>query len=174
MAKTREQKEKLVKEYAEKFEKAKSAVILDYKGLKVKDSEELRGKLLANGSEFVVTKNSLLKLAVKERGLEIPKEYYTKPLAMTFSYQDEVMGVKELDAFAKNHKELEVIGGFMGSEYLKTDRVNALAALPSKEELYGKVVGTIAAPLSGMVNVLSGNIRGLVNILSQHRDKISS
>ena len=173
MAKTREQKEKLVKEYAEKIEKAKSAVILDYKGLKVKDSEELRGKLLANGSEFVVTKNSLLKLAFKERGLEIPKEYYTKPLAITFSYQDEVMGVKELDTFTKTHEELEVIGGFMGSDYLETDRVKALAALPSKEELYAKVVGTIAAPLSGMVNVLIGNIRGLVNVLNQYKEKQS-
>lgn len=174
MAKSREQKEKLVKEYVEKIEKAKSIVVLDYKGLKVKDSEELRGKLLENGSEFLVTKNSLLKLALKERGIDIPKEYYTKPLAMAFSYQDEVLGVKELDAFTKDHEELEVIGGFMGDEYLETDRVKALAALPSKEELYGKVVGTIAAPLSGMVNVLSGNIRGLVNILSQKRDKMSS
>jgi len=173
VAKTREQKEKLVKEYSEKIEKAKSIVVLDYKGLKVKDSEELRGKLLDNGSEFIVTKNSLLKLALKERGIDIPEEYYTKPLAMTFSYQDEVIGVKELDAFAKTHEELEVIGGFMGDEYLETNRVKALAALPSKEELYAKVVGTIAAPLSGMVNVLSGNLRGLVSVLNQYNQNRS-
>ena len=173
MAKTRKQKEKLVKEYADKIEKAKSAVILDYKGLKVKDSEELRGKLLENGSEFVVTKNSLLKLAFKKRGISIPEEYYTKPLAITFSYQDEILGLKEFDIFAKNHQELEVIGGFMGEEYLEADRVNALASLPSKDELYAKVVGTIAAPLSGMVNVLSGNIRGLVNVLNQYKEQKS-
>ncbi len=171
MAKTREMKEKLVKEYSEKIGLAKSIVVLDYKGLKVKDSEELRGKLLENGSELVVTKNSLLKLALKERGIDIPKEHYTKPLAITFSYQDEVQGVKELDAFAKKHEELEVMGGFMGDEYLEVDRVKALAALPSKEELYAKVVGTIAAPLSGMLNVLSGNIRGLVNVLNQVKEQ---
>lgn len=173
MAKTREQKEKLVAEYAGKIEKAKSIVVLDYKGLKVKDSEDLRGKLLDNGSEFVVTKNSLLKLALQERGIEIPAEYYVKPLAMVFSYQDEVLGVKEFDSFAKNHEELEIIGGFMGGEYLETDRVKALAALPSKEELYAKVVGSISAPLSGMVNVLSGNIRGLVNVLKQYSEQKS-
>ena len=167
MAKTRKEKEELVKSLEEKLDKAKSAVFADYKGLKVSESEELRGKVRAQNSEIMVIKNKLAKIALKNKGIKVDEDIFARPIAITLSYQDEVAGAKEIDTFAKSHENLEILGGILENEFISADKVKQLAALPSKEDLYAKVVGTIAAPLSGMVNVLSGNIRGLVNVLSQ-------
>ncbi len=167
MAKTRKEKEELVKSLEEKLDKAKSAVFVDYKGLKVAESEELRGKIRANDSEIMVIKNRLAKIALKNKGIEVDEDIFSRPVAITLSYQDEVAGAKEIDTFAKSHENLEILGGILENGFISADKVKQLAALPSREQLHAKVVGTIAAPLSGMVNVLQGNIRGLVNVLSQ-------
>lgn len=167
MAKTRKEKEELVSILEEKIDKAKSAVFVDYKGLKVRETEELRGKIRANDSEIIVVKNRLAKIALKNKGIEVDEAMFTRPIAITFSYQDEVAGAKEIDTFAKSHENLEILGGILENEFIGSEKVKQLAALPSREELYAKVVGTIAAPISGMINVLQGNIRGLVNVLGQ-------
>jgi len=170
MAKTRKEKEELVKSLEDKIDKAKSAVFVDYKGLKVAESEELRGKIRANDSEIMVIKNRLAKIALKNKGIEVDEDIFSRPVAITLSYQDEVAGAKEINTFAKSHENLEILGGILENGFISADKVKQLAALPSREQLYGMVVGTIAAPISGMVNVLSGSIRGLVNVLGQYRD----
>ena len=168
MPKTREQKENLVKSLEEKFAKAKSAVLINYKGLKVKETEELRAKVRAAQAEMNVAKNTLVKIAIKGSGIEVSDEILDQPLAIAFAYVDEVAPVKEIGLYAKEHEALEILGGVLEHKFISADDVKKLAALPSKEELYAKMVGSVALPLSGMVNVLQGNIRGLVNVLSQY------
>jgi len=166
--KTREQKENLVKSLEEKFAKAKSAVLINYKGLKVKETEELREKVRTAQAEMNVTKNTLVKIAIKKSGIEISDEILDQPLAIAFSYIDEVAPVKEIHLFGKEHEALEILGGILEHEFISAEDVKKLAQLPSREELYAKIVGSVASPLSGMVNVLQGNIRGLVSVLSQY------
>lgn len=171
MAKTREKKEELISTFNERIENAKSAVIVNYKGLKVKETEELRKALLAKGVNFNVAKNTLVKIALKKNGIEFDESIFKKPVAIAFASADEVAPAKEIDLFAKKHEALEILGGILEKKMIDADAVKRLASLPSREELLAKMVGSIASPLSGMVNVLAGNIRGLVNVLSAYSEK---
>lgn len=173
MAKTREYKEKVVKTLTEHLAQSKSAVLIGYKGLKVAETEELRNRLREKKVHFHITKNTLFKIALKNTGITVSPELLDKPLAIAFATEDEVTPAKEIDLFAKEHEAIEILGGILENEYIDEHMIKRLASLPSKEELYAKLVGSIAAPLSGMVNVLAGNIRGLVSVLAKYRDKVS-
>lgn len=170
MAKTKEKKEALINKFDEQLSTAKSAVLVDYKGLKVNETEELRNALRGKGVQFNVTKNSLVKIALKKHGIEFDAEIFKKPVAIAFAMEDEVAPAKEIDLFAKKHEAIEILGGILEKKMIDSAAVKRLAALPSREELLGKVVGSIASPLSGMVNVLAGNLRGLVNVLNALKD----
>lgn len=174
MAKTKEQKQKLLDKLDDKISRMKSAVIVDYKGLKVKETETLRNILREKGVEFNVSKNSITKIALKKGGIEFDGKVFEKPVAIAFAMEDEVAPAKEITLFAKKNEAIEILGGILERKYIDGKMVKQLAALPSREELYGRVVGTIAAPLSGMVNVLAGNIRGLINVINGYKEKQSS
>ena len=171
MAKTRKEKESIVSQLNEQLDQAKAAVIVNYKGLTVSDTENLRSELRKNQVSFSIVKNSLLKIAFKEKGIDADKEIMDQPLAVAFGNNDEVVAAHEIHNFAKQHEALEILGGIYQNEYVGKDKIITLASLPSREELYAKIVGSLAAPMTGMVNVLSGNLRGLVNVLSQYRDQ---
>lgn len=171
MAKTRQQKEEMLAKISSDLA-SKKAVIVDYKGLSVSEIEDLRNSLEEQGVKFSVIKNTLAKIALDEQKIEVDKEILTRPLAIAFS-DDEVAGSKGVKQFAKDHEALEVLGGIIENKFVPESTISALSLLPSREELYAKVVGSISAPLSGMVNVLAGNIRGLVSVLKQYQEKIS-
>ena len=172
MAKTRQQKEEMLENISEKIA-SKKAVIVDYKGLSVSEMESLRNSLKEKGVSFSVIKNTLAKIALEKQNIAVDADILKKPLALAFS-DDEVAGAKGVADFARSHETLEILGGIIENQFVPESTIKALSMLPSREELYTKVVGSISAPLSGMVNVLAGNIRGLVSILSQQRDKMSS
>lgn len=172
MAKTRTQKEELLQEL-QGAASAKALVFTKYTGLSVKDLTELRNKLRASSSTYRVTKNTLLKKALSEAGHEIPQDIYDYQVAVAWSSTDEVEPNKIVAEFAKTHEMLGVLGALVNGEFIDAAGVKKLASLPSREELYAKVVGSIAAPLSGLVNVLGGNLRGLVSVLAQYRDSKS-
>lgn len=171
MAKTKEQKENLVAGLDEKLSRAKSAVLIDYKGLKVRETEELRGILREKSVDFHITKNTLVKIALKKHGIEFDADIFKKPIAIAFAMEDEVAPAKEISLFAKKHEALEILGGILENRVIDAAAVKQLASLPSREELLAKMVGSIASPLSGMVNVLAGNLRGLVNVLQAISNK---
>ncbi len=172
MAKTREQKERDLTKLVERLDTAKLAVLTDYRGLDVPAIEELRANLREKGIAFSVAKNTLLKRAASQSAKEITElEVFTGPMAVAFGY-DEVEAAKVIADFAKEHPELEVVGGIDDAgAVLSKEAVMALAKLPSREQLLAQVVGTVAAPLSGMVRVLNGNVSGLVYALQAIKDK---
>ncbi|TSC93764.1 MAG: large subunit ribosomal protein L10 [Candidatus Berkelbacteria bacterium Athens1014_28] len=167
MAKTRAQKEEILEKISQNL-KGKKSVIVGYSGLAVKEMEKLRNSLEEKGVGFFVVKNTLVKIALKGEKITIDDEILEKPIAMAFS-NDEVASAKEIKNFSKEHEKLEIYGGIIENQFVPTSTISALALLPSREELIAKIVGTIAAPLSGFVNVLSGNIRGLVSVLNQYQ-----
>lgn len=171
MAKTREQKTKLIESLDQKVENMKSAVIVEYKGLKVKEIEQLRNVLREKKVDFNVTKNTLVRIALKKHGIEVDEGVLKKPVAIAFAMQDEVAPAKEITLFAKKNQAINILGGILEKKYIDENAVKQLAALPTREQLLGQVVGTIAAPLSGFVNVMSGNMRGLVNVLNALKEK---
>lgn len=174
MPKTKEQKEQLLAGLNDKLQSAKSAVLVDYKGLKVNETEELRQILREKQIEFNVVKNTLVKIALKKQGIEFDASIFDKPVAIAFTLTDEVAPAKEINLFAKKHEALEILAGILEHKMIDASAVRQLASLPSREELLAKMVGSIASPLSGMVNVLAGNIRGLVNVINAYKSKVES
>jgi len=172
MPKTKQQKTAIIKDLADKLSKSKSLVFTKYHGLKVSEVRELRGQMRAQGADYGVVKNSLLKIALDKSAFKDAKlDKQAGPVAVAFGYEDEVAPAKLCWQFSKKHKALEITGGLLGQELLTKEAVLGLAKLPSKQELIAKVVGSIGAPLSGLVNVLAGNLRGLLNVLKAVKEQ---
>ena len=171
MAITREKKETLVADLVAKLQGAKSVVFTDYRGLTVEEIDEVRNQLRAEGIEFKVIKNTLFKLAAREAGIEISEDVtHGHPVAIAFAGDDEVAPAKITYTYSKKNDKFAIVGGILEGKQISDIMVKSLASLPGREELYAKLVGSLASPLSGMVNVLAGNVRGLVNVLSAIRD----
>ncbi len=150
----------------EKFTKASSVVLTDQSGLTVALSSELKKKLKAVDAESIVAKNTLLKIAAQKSGYEIPTEALEGPTAALFGYGDEISPLKELTTFAKANEKPVIKVGFLDKDLLTAEKITALAKLPSKEVLRGKVVGGLYSPLYGLVGVLNANLRNLVYVLN--------
>ena len=164
---TRNQKHELVKELIEKIKAAKSVVFVDFKGLKVKDATILKRSLRAAGVEYVVVRKTLIDIALKNAGIEGANIAKVEgQVAVSLSNLDEVAAAKIIDTFAKTNENVKMLGGVLGTQLMNAAEVKALAKVPSKEQLLGQLVGTLNAPISGFVNVLAGNLRGLVQVLN--------
>lgn len=164
---TRDQKEKTILEVGEKMAKMKALVLIDYSGMKVGKMSELRRELKKAGAELKVFKRRLVDLAMKKSGLSLDAAQIKGQLALIFGYGDEVGAAKAAYKFSGGNKVFKIISGIVSGKNLDAAAVTALAKLPTREELLARLVGTMAAPMSGMLNVLQGNIRGLVRVLSQ-------
>lgn len=175
MAKTKLQKQVMLRDVSEKITKSKSIVFAEFSGMGVKQSDDLRSKLKAENSEYLVAKKTLLALALKDKsieGLDLSKA--KGQLSVVFGYEDEVAPAKIVNEFKKaNPDVISFAGGVLEGKFIDGGRVQALALLPGKQELYAKIVGSINAPVSGFVNVLAGNLRGLVCALSAIKEKKS-
>ena len=170
MPKTRQQKKEVLKQLVDCIKGCKSLVVTDYTGLNVADSEELRGKCRAEDVEFLAVKKTLLRKALDEAGYDAGNLDLEGSIAVAFSHDDEVAPAKILHEFSKEHEQLQLRGGVLEGNIVGLEKVQAFAVLPSKPELYAKVVGSLNAPVSGFVNVLAGNVRGLVNVLNAIKD----
>lgn len=167
MAITKQQKEQIVKELAENLSEAKSVVFADFQGLKMPEIDELRSKCIEEGIGYTVAKKTLLNIALEKAGIkEVDAKEIEGSIATAFGFEDEVAPAKVLADFAKAHEALEIKGGILENDLAPAEEIIKLSKLPSKTELYAKVVGSINAPVSGFVNVLAGNIRGLVYALN--------
>ena len=167
MAKSRQQKELTVGALTDDLKRMKSVVFADFQGLKAGEIEEIRTKCVKSGLRYAVAKKTLLNLAFKQAGLTMDTKSVTGSLTTVISFEDEVAPAKILADYAKAHEALKIKGGVLEAKFIDTKAVLALAKLPSKQELIAKVVGSIASPLRGFVTVLNGNLRGLVQVLSQ-------
>lgn len=166
MAKTKEQKNKIVGNLKEKISQMKSLVFFGYEGLTVKDIEDLRRKCKEAGIEYTVPKKTLLTVAMKEAGIDINPKDIKENYGVAISLKDEVIVAKILHDFVKAHEAAKILGGVFFGKMADQTMVLQLAKLPSREQLLAKFVGTINAPVSGFVNVLAGNLRGLVQVLN--------
>jgi large subunit ribosomal protein L10 len=172
MPKTRQQKEDVLKQVVDNLKSAKSAVVSNAAGLKVSDSEQLRKKCRAEKVELVSVKKTILKKAFKDAGLEGLENFdLSGSLLIAFGNEDEVAPAKILKDFGKTHEQIQFRSGLIEGKLVDAAYVQTLADLPSKLELYAKIVGSLNAPISGFVNVMAGNLRGLVNVLSAIKDK---
>ncbi len=172
MAKSKQQKEQELQALHENFARSKGAVFANFNGLTVNDVQVLREKLREEDAEMVVAKKSLMGLMLEKGGLS--KDHTSQmegAVAVVFGYTDEVAPAKVVAEFAKEHEVVTFQGGILEGEFIGTEKVMELSKLPSKQELLAKMVGSMKSPISGLANVLSGNLRGLVQVLSQVKDQ---
>lgn len=171
MPKTKQQKEQMVKELADKLGRIKSAVFTQVTGYTMDDADALRAKGREQGVELSITKKTLLVRALEKAGIQLEKSQLEGSVLTSFGYDDEVSPAKIMAEYAKNHEGVELIGGILEGNYVAADSVDALSKLPSKQELLAKLVGSLNAPASGFVNVLSGNLRKLVYALNAIKEQ---
>ncbi len=173
MAITREKKKEILQDLIDKFTKSKTVVFSDYRGLDVSSISDLRNQLRAGGSECKVAKKTLMRLAAKETDIgELGDDIMEGPVSATFSYEDELAGLQILFKFSKGNENLKLLGGIIDGKVVGKDEIIQLAKLPSKEELYAKLIGSMNAPVSGAVGVLSNILSGFVRVLNAYKDSL--
>ena len=154
MSKNLEIKKGVVADIKEKFEKAQSAVLVDYRGLNVAEVTDLRNQLRKAGVEYAVLKNTMINLAVKDMNLDDMKPHLEGPTAVAFGYEDAVAPAKILSEFAKKNKNVTIKCGVVDGAYLDEKGVQALANTPSREVLIAKIMGSMMSSVSKFVYAL--------------------
>ena len=160
------EKEAKVEELKAIMAETKGFYLADFTGIDVASVTELRSKLRDAEVQYQVIKNRLAIRAAEEVGITGLKEYFTGPTAIAYSKEDPIAPAKILQDFVTDGGKIQIKTGFIEGEILAADRVEALAKLPSKEELISKVVAGVQSPLYGLSGVLNGLLRGLVGALS--------
>ena len=167
-------KQAVVAELKEQLTSAKGVVLTGYKGLTVAQDTALRREFREAGVTYHVVKNTMLRLAAQEAGIEGLADHLEGTTAFAFSAEDAVAPAKVIGGFIKKNKldesgVLTIKVGMVEGQVIDAKEVNALATLPSREELIAKMLGSMNAPISNTVNVLQGVIRNAVYVLDAVR-----
>ena len=164
-------KEALVEEIQDRLSRAQSTVLVEYKGLDVRQMTELRRRSREAGVELKVLKNTLVNIAADRVGIEGLEAYLSGPNAYAFGCDDPVAPAKVLSEFAKENQALLIKAGLLDGRVIDAAGVKELAELPSQEILLAQLLQVMQSPISGLVNVLQGTLRNLVYVLDAVRQK---
>ncbi|MBL7715522.1 MAG: 50S ribosomal protein L10 [Bdellovibrionales bacterium] len=166
----REEKSALAAEVKEKFQKAKVAIFADYKGLSATQADDLRKQLRATNTKVQVLKNNVARLVTKDGGFgpdaKDLMDSVVGPTLVAFAFGDPAAAAKVIQKFSKDNEALKLKDSLLDNKKISAAAVEELAALPSKEVLLAKMLGSIQAPVSNFVGVLAALPRSLVTVLS--------
>src|SRR5918998_912431 len=165
-------KEATVAELRYILSRATLTVVADYRGLSVADLQGLRTTLQPLNGEARVAKNTLTAIAAREAGVPELEQQLVGPTMLVVSYDDPVVVARAVGDFARTTRILTVRGGLAGRRLVGAEQIAAIATLPSREVLLGRVVGQMQAPLYGLVGVLSGVIRQFAYVLQARIDQL--
>jgi large subunit ribosomal protein L10 len=170
----RDQKAAAIAEIAAKIDESHAIFAVDYRGISVPQAAELRSTLRGADATFKVVKNSLTERAADQVGAETLKAFLAGPTALTFVRGDVATAAKAIADYNRATQLLPFKGGLMDGAVLDVDQIRSISRLPSREVLYGQLVGVVASPISGLVRTLSALVGGLASALGQVRDKKES
>ena len=165
--KTREQKATEVSELNEQIGKASNAFLIDFKGITVPQVTELRKQVRQANSGYVVVKNTLALIALKDSPIINMKEQFTGPTAIAFNATDAVVLAKALTKFAKDVPAVNFKGALLNGQVVPASEIQNIANLPSRGELVAKLLYLMQSPIRGLVTVLQANIRNLAVVIDQ-------
>jgi large subunit ribosomal protein L10 len=166
-----EEKKQVVEDLHEKFSRSTVIIVTDYKGLNVTEMNDLRGKLKDVDIEYQVVKNTLIIRAAEGTDASLLKASYTGPSAVALSYDDPVSPAKVLTAFAKEHKALEIKAGVLKGQVLDLNAINALSALPSRDQLLSQLLSVIIGVPTAFVRALNDVPKRLLNVLQSVKEQ---
>lgn len=158
----------------EKVDKAQVAIVTEYKGYSVEEITNLRRALQKEGGDYMVTKNTLAKLAIKDTPYEVLAETLKGPIAIAFGFDDQVAPAKALSKFIKDTKKGEIIAAAMDGRLMSAAEAKALATIPSKEEIYAKMLGCVNSPATGIVGSINAVMASLTRAVAAVRDQKSA
>ena len=167
----RDEKAAVIEDMAREIDAAAAIFAVDYRGISVKQSADLRGRLGDADASFRVVKNRLGIRAADQAGAEDLKSMLEGPTALAFVRGDAALAAKELAAFRREHGLLVFKGGTMDGDALSADDVEAISRLPARDVLYGQLVGVAASPITGLVRGLAGLISGVARQLQQIQEQ---
>ena len=159
----RDQKAAAIAEIADHIDESQAIFAVDYRGISVAQAAELRAKLREADATFKVVKNSLTERAADQAGAEPLKELLAGPTALTFVRGDVATAAKAIADYARATQLLPFKGGLMDGAALDVEQIRSLSRLPSREVLYGQLVGVVASPVSGLVRTLGALLGGLAS-----------
>jgi len=163
---TKIQKQKVIDELKEKVDKQKAMVFFDFTGMKVKDIFGLRKKLKSIGGELKITKKTLMGLVFKNKVSDFDPKKLKGEIALAFGYNDEFSSAKAVYQLSQQNQHLKILGGILENKFIESEKVIELANLPTREVLLARLAGSVASPISGLLNVFNGNIKGLIFALN--------
>ena len=167
-------KQDKVSQIKENIDKAQVAIVTEYKGYSVEEITNLRRALQKEGGDYMVTKNTLAKLAVKDTPYEVLTETFKGPIAIAYGFNDQVAPAKALSKFIKDTKKGEIIAAALDGKLLSADEAKALATIPSKEEIYAKMLGCVNSPATGIVGSINAVMASLTRAVAAVRDQKSA
>lgn len=163
-------KENKIESIKEKISKATVAIVTEYKGLSVDEITQLRRSLQKEDGDYTVTKNTLAKIALKGTEFEVLTDCFKGPIALALGFKDQVSPAKALSKFISEAKKGEIIAAALDGKLLSAAEAKALATLPSKDEIFAKMLGCINSPASGIANATNSVITQLVRTMAAVRD----
>jgi large subunit ribosomal protein L10 len=173
MALTRNEKAQLIEEYVEKVSRAEAAYIADYRGLSVKEIGDFRTEIRKAdaGAELEIGKNTLFRIAFEKAGWVVPAEHLVGPTAVLLTYDDPASPAKALKDYAKKNDKVKLKGGAVRNAILDVKGVEAMADLPSKDEIRARVVGMVQGPAQNIFGTIIAPLREIVQVLQARADQ---
>ncbi len=172
----RSQKEQLRQTTAERFKKSKAVIVAEFRGLTVEEMTQLRVSLRKASAEFRIVKNRIAKkaISIEHPEMEGLSKSLKGPIGLVCAYGDTAQATKAVLNFEKDHPNLKVTAGHMEGTAVTKTQLQAIADLPSKEVLLAQIIGSLVAPHRGILGVLNGVNRNLVQVINAIKDKKSS
>lgn len=174
LAFTRKQKEEMVSRYEDWLKRSQAVFLLEYKGMTMKDMDELRRKVRESGGEFHIVKNTLLGLAMDKVGLPRQSAFLESSTVVGFAFQDAPALAKALSDAAKNSEILKIKGGYLEKQAISVEEVKALAELPPLPVMRARLMGLLLAPASQLARTLAEPARAVAGVLKAYSEKASA
>jgi large subunit ribosomal protein L10 len=182
LAINKQRKQELVEQYIDMLQQAKGVVVTEYRGMTAHHLDELRAKMRENASGFMVTKNTLLKIALREVGMAVPDDLLAGPVALAVAFEDLSKTIQTVLQYAGDNEVFIVKGGVIGSSAVRGQDLDMISKLPSLEVLRSQLLGVVTMPLTqfmGLLNepgrqvaaVIQAATDGLVNVLAAYTQK---
>jgi large subunit ribosomal protein L10 len=173
LAITKERKEELVSQYADLVARSEALILTNYKGLNMAKLTKLRNQVREANGAYYVTKNTLIRLVLEQKGVAVPAAWLEGPTAVGFCFDNVPSIAKAITDFAAAEPDfMSVKGALLGDKAVGAAKVKALADLPPLDVLKAQMLGTLTAPLAGVVGVLNGALAGLVGVLEARREQL--